>query len=1438
MSQIRSNVLIISTGNTDASSALRATNSDGTTLINVIDNGNVGIGIVLPIARLHVTGSDLLSTSYALKIDNSSSVSLLNIKNDGTSQFGTGFKILSGGTSASVNGLFPIYGGYGGSFEAVSIGLTNDISIGGSLMLNHSDFSKIYSNGNYGIIYSSISGDLLHDFRGKMTITTSTAISTNFAFKVNNVSSNNIFNITETGNIGIGLLTVPNGGKFHIINSTSETYIARFESSTNNPVLHIKEDETVGIRISTPERHLDIRGDIQIRRVQDAYSLGTTIDSYSTYHQGSYWDGLAAQSVFIRQQLLVTSNTPTYKLNFTNHIGGIIGSFANNGDITFNGLSGAGTRLLNIDSTGKLTSGSLISSLLTGSGTTNYIPKWTPSGLVLGNSQIFDDGTNIGIGIIAPTSTLHVKGSGTTNITSTFKITNSTPTTLLSILDNGETIFQSILDGETSGIDNYSFTSTTGGVNTSYYSQTGLGSHIRFYENSVLKTTIDSYGGGNFVINNPARFSIKSSVSGKSLFVINTTTGYTAISKDYIDPTAQLHIWGSSAVSSDFALKVDNSAASPLLYVRNDGNVTLMDATIGRGSGQIAGNTVFGINALSSNTTGGGTAIGYYTLSGNTTGSSNTAIGDNAMRYNTTGYENTAIGSAALIGNSIGILNVAIGSEAVRNNTSGSVNIGIGKQALYNNTTANCNIGIGNRSLLNNVTGALNIAIGGDATLFTNLGSNNVGLGYFAGQASNGSYNLFLGTYAGAYQGVVSNMLVIDNSNGRTNTATELTNALITGTFAVAPANQYLRFNANVGIGVDATARLHVQGIDSLSTNYALKADNSSLSPLLYVRNDGNVGIGTETPSAKLEVYGSANNYARLGSQYSTIRESASAFLQFGFNYNEDFYLYAKGIFLSNPTTNKSINNTNSGDIGVSYNYNFSDYSFKSYDSLGVNYFEINHIGYYGQNRLGVNVTPTATIHAKGVDSTSSNFALKVDNSSNTPLLYVRNDGSVGVGGTSIYSNYKLQIIISSANDGLQIIGGGVGSALLTTDSDGSSGTLKLYNSALGSNAVVFNNNSNSYIITPYNFGVGISSPTAKLHVQGSTNVGEFVIKMTDGYGTNVMKADVGGSIYFSQSNGPNVNIGDSTLAPTAVLEIQKSSLNNNQFLGFTNTQTGYRYFFGINATTNSFRLYDSTASSDRLILDTVGQFGLGVVPINAKLHVQGIDSTSSNYALKVDNSALSTLLYVRNDGNVGVGVSPTSNKFTIQDITSSNSQLVITSGGGATSFLAYSAGNQQLYFDAIYYGGSGGVIAQHTSASGIIWVSGQLRFCGNSGLTVGSIFSYNTLLNIDVSSGNLGIGIGTSSGLARLHVVGVSSTSSDYAMKVDNSISPLLYVRNDGNIGYNGTSFGGGVGVLFKGFAATVPTTNPTGGVIDYVENTGSGVQKYRDANGTIIAY
>jgi len=52
------------------------------------------------------------------------------------------------------------------------------------------------------------------------------------------------------------------------------------------------------------------------------------------------------------------------------------------------------------------------SGTLSGSGSTNYLSKWTGS-TSLGNSQVYDNGTNVGIGTTGPATNLHIEGSTT-----------------------------------------------------------------------------------------------------------------------------------------------------------------------------------------------------------------------------------------------------------------------------------------------------------------------------------------------------------------------------------------------------------------------------------------------------------------------------------------------------------------------------------------------------------------------------------------------------------------------------------------------------------------------------------------------------------------------------------------------------------------------------------------------------------------------------------------------------------------------------------------------------------------------------------------------------------------------------------------------------------------------------------------------------------------
>jgi hypothetical protein len=113
-------------------------------------------------------------------------------------------------------------------------------------------------------------------------------------------------------------------------------------------------------------------------------------------------------------------------------------------------------------------------------------------------------------------------------------------------------------------------------------------------------------------------------------------------------------------------------------------------------------NTSLGLNTLFANTTGNyNTAIASESLRFNTTGSSNTALGQNAMQGNVSGNNNTSIGFLSLRANISGNDNIAIGVNAGNAsfpNTTGSNNIFIGNSSTGVSATESNRTWIGNSS--------------------------------------------------------------------------------------------------------------------------------------------------------------------------------------------------------------------------------------------------------------------------------------------------------------------------------------------------------------------------------------------------------------------------------------------------------------------------------------------------------------------------------------------------------------------------------------------------------------------------------------------------------------------------------------------------------------------------------------------------------------------
>ena len=387
-----------------------------------------------------------------------------------------------------------------------------------------------------------------------------------------------------------------------------------------------------------------------------------------------------------------------------------------------------------------------------------------------------------------------------------------------------------------------------------------------------------------------------------------------------LDVAGDINSTQSYLIGGDTVLAVSGSSiylGKGAGYSNNAGILNTFIGTIAGGANTDGSwNTFIGFAAGSSNTTGhNNTFIGLVAGQFNTTGSKNTFSGQQAGHSNTigswntfSGYEagasnregnyNTFSGYRSGFHNNAGENNTFTGSFAGHSNMTGSGNVFLGYRAGYHETSSN-RLYIANDSTttpliygefdngLLRVSGQLDVAgdvnstqsylIGGDTVLavpgvntFVGRGTSNGGgsyntfSGFRAGYSNTtgsyntfsssgagfsnttGNYNTFSSSFAGHFNTTGHNLLL---DNGQFLTVTRSDDGF---------AQQLFGMDGNNDVLLNRSAIVHGKVSRTIIgfNGRSFDVRNGSNQVLIRAVPSGNVGIGTASPSARLEVAG------------------------------------------------------------------------------------------------------------------------------------------------------------------------------------------------------------------------------------------------------------------------------------------------------------------------------------------------------------------------------------------------------------------------------------------------------------------------------------------------------------------------------------------------------------------------------------------------------
>jgi hypothetical protein len=344
---------------------------------------------------------------------------------------------------------------------------------------------------------------------------------------------------------------------------------------------------------------------------------------------------------------------------------------------------------------------------------------------------------------------------------------------------------------------------------------TGVGINAGYYQKDSYNTYVGGYSG----------FGLRSSPAYVDADTGNYNAGLGAYALHEIANGSNNVAVGYSALRRDSSGNLNTAVGNGALY-SNTGSHT---------------NQAFGWNAL-------------YSYNSATDGWNN-AFGDRAAESLQTGTQNVAMGSWSMLGHTSGSLNTVIGNWAMGSGGStGSSNTALGAQSLWR-TNADGNVGIGTYAGQTNTTGTNNTFLGTFADVTTSGLTNATAIGYNARVAASNSLVLGAsGTNVGINETSPNARLHIVR-NGTSGGAFHASSSVIIED----NTSSYITLsnpNANENGILSANASNTIKGAIIFRADSSMQLRTGVNNTAITISNTQDVGIGTTTPAARLDVNG------------------------------------------------------------------------------------------------------------------------------------------------------------------------------------------------------------------------------------------------------------------------------------------------------------------------------------------------------------------------------------------------------------------------------------------------------------------------------------------------------------------------------------------------------------------------------------------------------